>query len=78
MAARANKKQNKKKVIKKVFHTILNWLLPDKKDNYTYVIRVALAVLVYLQSTIYGQTITSVIALAYIMACLYKVDSADI
>lgn len=68
MAARGSK-------IKQFFQSIGNFILPKTKKTYTYSIRVAIAVVVYIQLSIYGPTIAAAIPLLYIMACLYRVDS---
>lgn len=67
-AARAGK-------TKRLFQAIGNFILPKTKKNYTYSVRVAIAVIVYIQLSVYGPTITAAIPLLYILACLYRVDT---
>lgn len=68
MAARGSK-------IKLLFQGIGSFILPKTKKTHTYTIRVAIAVIVYIQLSIYGPTIAAAIPLLYIMACLYRVDT---
>ena len=68
MAARGSK-------IKLLFQSIGNFILPKTKKTHTYTIRVGMAVIVYIQLSIYGPTIAAAVPLLYIMACLYRVDT---
>lgn len=68
MAARGSK-------IKLLLQNIGNFILPKTKKTHTYIVRVAMAVIVYIQLSVYGPIIAAAVPLLYIMACLYRVDT---
>lgn len=61
--------------IKLFFQGIGDFVLPKTKKTHTYTIRVGMAVIVYIQLSVYGPTLAAAVPLLYIMACLYRVDT---